>query len=252
MSSSPPQFKKVKHKDWDVFIAAGNMEIPNLDELLNSADTPVHVFRDDGRSRVTSFRYKDKNHVLRIPHEKNKRKWLRFRSLFMKGESHRLILNMSLLHSRGLPIPKPLLFMEHRKCGMIFESRAVYEMAEGHPVKKERESVDILRAWIKTVRALHEAGFVHRDPNLNNFLVDDGRICMIDCSSIRPLKFRLQVMYDLVLMKNSAPDFFKKEYPEYYSKPLFKIALYFNNTEKTLRRAKGFLRRVFGIKRKYV
>jgi tRNA A-37 threonylcarbamoyl transferase component Bud32 len=252
MSSSSPQFRKEKYHNWNVFIILDNNAATSLEELLDSSESPFHVFRDDGRSRVTAFKYKDKDYVLRIPHEKNKRKWLRFRSLYMKGESRRLIMNMSVLHSRGLPVPKPLLYMERRRFGMIFESRAVYEMAWGHPVKKKRDSEDLLRAWVKTVMNLHKTGFIHRDPNLNNFLEDNGRIRMIDCSSVRPLRFRLQVMYDLVLVKNSAPDFFKKEMPEYYSKPLFRIALYFNNIEKSLRKIKGFLRNIFGIKRKYV
>lgn len=96
---------------------------------------------------------------------------------------------------RGLSLPKPILWGEHRAWGLLIEEYLVMERIEacvnlvealrreGQDPLKRRE---VLSATRQAISHLHEAGVYHGDLNSSNILLRaDGTAMVIDLASAR-------------------------------------------------------------------
>jgi tRNA A-37 threonylcarbamoyl transferase component Bud32 len=241
------QFTKSRFGPWSVYVFRQWQDRIDLDSFLKASEEPFALLRDDKRSYVAVFKYSNLPYVIKIPREKDSRRWIRFTTLYRIGEARRSLTSLAALAASGVPCPAPVLFMERRRRGMIVESRMFYEYVEGRPLKDDDYSL-----WIEAIKDLHAAGWVHRDPHTNNFLIKDSRIFLIDCSSARRYRNSFSQMYDFVLMKNNKPEIIAAQMPHLESNTAFLSAQTCNRIVKGQRKLKKYLRNFFGIKRKYL
>jgi tRNA A-37 threonylcarbamoyl transferase component Bud32 len=247
LTSDLSQFSGSSFGPWRVYVFRQWQDRIDPDSLLKASEEPFALLRDDKRSYVAVFKYNGLPYVIKIPREKDSRRWIRFTTLYRIGEARRSLINLAALAASGIPCPSPVLFMERRRRGMIVESRMFYQYVEGRPLNDDDYSL-----WIEAIKDLHAAGWVHRDPHTNNFLIKDSRVFLIDCSSARPYRNSFSQMYDFVLMKNDKPEIIAAEMPHLDSNPAFLAAQTCNRIVRGQRKLKRNLRNLLGIKRKYL
>jgi len=123
-----------------------------------------------------------------------------FKYLFSPSKGQKEFLIASQLERRGLPIPRPLGWMERVRKGWVKESYYLSE-AIGTGVSfieeaaKSREPNSI-HELARTVREFQEAGLFHRDLHGGNFLWEGGKLFLIDLHRAKlvtslPLRRRL-------------------------------------------------------------
>jgi len=113
--------------------------------------------------------------------------------LFSPSKGQKEFLIASQLEGRGLPIPRPLGWVERVRKGWVQES---YYLCEGigtgvsfiEEAMKSREPRSI-HELAKTVRKFQEAGLFHRDLHGGNFLWEDENLFLIDLHRARIVKF---------------------------------------------------------------
>ena len=75
----------------------------------------LEILKDDKRSLVMLIDINKNKYVLKVPREKNKRKWQRFISIFRGGESMREFLQLEKLKKYNFNAPAPLIAIEEKK-----------------------------------------------------------------------------------------------------------------------------------------
>ncbi len=112
--------------------------------------------------------------------------------LFSPSRGQREFLIASQLERRGLPVPRPLGWMERVRKGWVKESYYLSEaigtgisFIEEAAKSKEPHSIHELA---KTVRKFQEAGLFHRDLHGGNFLWQDDNLFLIDLHRAKLVK----------------------------------------------------------------
>ncbi len=95
----------------------------------------------------------------------------------------------------------------------------------------------------RTLKHLHDRGWVHRDPHVRNFLKHGGEAGIIDCAKARPWRSGYARRYDLVLLNKCCPGA-RAFYPGFStSDSLYVLAQWHNNWivrwRRIKRRARG-------------
>ncbi len=159
---------------------------PGVDTLLSTLEGErVEVLRDSDRSRVIRLRCLPQapgrlDCVAKQPRWHDRRRWIRFTTLWRKGEALRTFSAWMELSALHWPAPRPLAALERRCCGMVFESWLLYEFVEGESVSEAH--------WpliVQALQSLHSAGFCHRDPHLANWLIHNGEVRALDINPAR-------------------------------------------------------------------
>lgn len=162
--------------------------------------TVLKTLKDDKRSLVELIRINGKRYVLKIPREKNNRKWQRFISLFRGGESMRECEQLEKLILNGFSAPRPFLALEKRIFGMIFDSLSISEYIESRP--STEKDIDII---CNSLKEIHIKGFLHGDSQIENFLIADNRVYLIDCKLLKNIYGKFGEMYEYIYLKESCP-----------------------------------------------
>lgn len=93
---------------------------------------------------------------------------------------------------RGLPVPKPLGWIERRRFGLLQESIYLSEAVRSEAVSAEEVLKDapsgVIQRFAQTVRAIHDGGIYHLDLHAGNLLWDGERFLLIDLHRARILK----------------------------------------------------------------
>jgi tRNA A-37 threonylcarbamoyl transferase component Bud32 len=112
--------------------------------------------------------------------------------LFLPSKGQKEFLIASQLERKGLPIPRPLGWMERVRKGWVKESYYLSEaigtgvsFIEEAAKSREPHSIDELA---RTVREFQDAGLFHRDLHGGNFLWEDGKLCLIDLHGAKLVK----------------------------------------------------------------
>lgn len=158
----------------------------------------LRVLKDDNRSLVQLVRINGKRYVLKVPREKNKRKWQRFISIFRGGESMRECNQLEKLIFNGFYAPKPFLAIEKKVFGMTVDSLSVSEYIESR-----EGTVKDLDMICRTLDEIHAKGFLHGDSQIQNFLVADNRIYLIDCKLSKNIYGKFGKMYEYIYLEES-------------------------------------------------
>ena len=144
-------------------------------EYIDSSFQPIKVLKNDKRSLVFMVEAGGVKYVVKNPRDKNRRLWIRFLTLFRKSEAAMALTSMEILLSLGIPTTKPIALFEKNRFGMVVEGWMVYEYFEASPI----ETSDIKKSY-ELLCNLHQSGFLHGNPQEQNFLRFNDAIATID------------------------------------------------------------------------
>lgn len=188
-----------KRKDGKYYIYYNKKDAVDFYTRIKAKDyTILKTLKDDNRSLVEVIRINGKRYVLKIPKEKNKRKWQRFISLFRGGESMRECEQLEKLMLNGFNAPRPYLALEKRIFGMTIDSLSISEYIESRP--STEKDIDMI---CNSLKEIHTKGFLHGDSQIENFLINDNRIYLIDCKLLKNIYGKFGEMYEYIYLKES-------------------------------------------------
>lgn len=117
-----------------------------------------------------------KNVVLKIPREKNERKWQQFLSIFRGSEAKREFYNCKLIEKNGFLGAKPLVAVEKKHGILVIDSYFVLSYIEGR-----HASFNDIDTVLQTLYHIHDEGYTHGDAQLANFMIKEKKVYVIDC-----------------------------------------------------------------------
>ena len=178
-----------------------NKEFKELIKLKDTKRNFVSVIEIDNKKYV----YKEPRNEYRIPQRK-------LMTLFKKGEVLTTLVNVNNLINIGFEeFIKPLAAVVLRDKGMICFSFLLMEYCEGI---EDRKYLDLI---VKTMEKIHKVGYYHGDFNPGNFLLEDGKIRIIDTQGKKMLFGNYRAHFDMLTMSMDSYD--EMIYP--YKKNIF-------------------------------
>ena len=160
----------------------------------------IKELKNNSRSHVFLIDFEGEKAILKSPREKNTRKWIRFTTLYRRGEAFRAIQNLEKLTALGLETNTPLMAMEKRCLGMVVDSWLLYKFTTGKTCDESH-----YQSIVKTLKAFHDKNLLHGDAHVNNFLTTDHGIIILDANPIKPLFGNISKYYEYLYLKKSAP-----------------------------------------------
>ena len=177
--------------------------------LENKTYKTIKILKEDNRSIVKLIQIGSEELVLKIPVEKNTKKWQRFISLFRSGESSREFLNLEKILKNNFLGAKPYFAIESKKMGMTINSCILMEYIKGSTGKIE--DLEIISA---TLNQIHEKGYLHGDSQLSNFMLAEGKAYLIDTKLIKNIYWKFGNTYEFIYLEESC----NEDIGEYYNK----------------------------------
>ena len=160
----------------------------------------LEILKDDKRSLVMLIDINKNKYVLKVPREKNKRKWQRFISIFRGGESMREFLQLEKLKKYNFNAPAPLIAIEEKKLGMTYDSFIISEY-----IKSREATIQDLEVVTTCLNDIHKKGFLHGDSQLTNFLIKDNKVYLIDSKLLKNKYGKFGIMYEYIYLQESCP-----------------------------------------------
>ena len=180
-------------------------EIEFLKIILDKKYNTIKILKDDKRSLVEIIEINEGKFVLKIPKEKNNRKWQRFVNIFRGSDSFRNYHTMDKLEEIGISSTKALFAAEIRS-PFVTDSFLIMELLEGEYIGSE----DYQRV-IKELSNIHSKGYLHGDSQIQNFMLKDDKIYSIDLRLQKNIYGNIGKMYEFIYLRESC-----KEIDEYY------------------------------------
>ncbi len=180
-------------------------EIEFLKIILDKKYNTIKILKDDKRSLVEIIEINEGKFVLKIPKEKNNRKWQRFVNIFRGSDSFRNYHTMDKLEEIGINSTKALFAAEIRS-PFVTDSFLIMELLEGEYIGSE----DYQRV-IKELSNIHSKGYLHGDSQIQNFMLKDDKIYSIDLRLQKNIYGNIGRMYEFIYLRESC-----KEIDEYY------------------------------------
>ena len=192
---------KTTYKGWRVIFSGDQWLYGLMDDIIAGKDVPIEKeVKNSARSRVLLLDHAGKKMILKSPREKNKRKWIRFTTLYRRGEAFKAIDNMVKLERLGIQSNRPLLAMEKRRFGMVVDSWMLYEYLPGE-VCRESNYPDV----VKKLKEIHAKHILHGDAQIENFLISGNHVLTIDCNPKKALFGNISRFYEYFYLERSAP-----------------------------------------------
>lgn len=207
-----------KYKNWK-YICNDKINIKFIENILEKKYEDIKVLKDDKRSLVKIIKMNDKNYVLKIPREKNKRKWQRVINIFRGSDSFRNFKMMEKLKKMGILSTEAVLALEKRNPFLV-DSLLIMELLEGEKIT-EKNYLDV----IETLKKLHLKGYLHGDSQIQNFMLKNGEIYLIDLRLQKNIYGSIGRMYEFVYLRESCKNI-DNYYDSIRNKISFKIAVY--------------------------
>ncbi len=192
-------------------------EIDFLKIILEKNYKTIKKLKDDKRSLVEIIELNEEKFVLKIPKEKNNRKWQRFVNIFRGSDSFRNYQTMEKLEKIGINSTKAIFSAEKRN-PFVVDSFLVMELLEGNPIEEK----DYPRV-IEELNKIHLKGYLHGDSQIQNFMKKDNEICMIDFRLQRNIYGNIGRMYEYIYLRESCKEI-DKYYDNIRNRVSFKIA----------------------------
>jgi len=190
-----------RYKEWNVLNAGDKYMNDYIDDIINIKNINIlKELKNNKRSLVLLVNYMGKKYVLKSPREKNRRKWIRFATLFRKGEAFKTIINMEKLNNMGIKTNIPVMAIEKRVFGMVFDSWIVYEYFDSQQCKENTFSL-----VVQQLKKIHSKNMLHGDPQIKNFLYDGNEVITIDCNPKRIRFGEISKAFEYLYLEKSAP-----------------------------------------------
>lgn len=203
-----------------------------IDAILSGSIDVVEVYKANNSSYTAKFICNGEKWVIKIPLGRNRKKFVRFFSLFRNSEPFRRYDHMFTLGHLGLNGPSAVLAAEKRSFGMVTDSFLVYKFIDGRrPVHGEEKLV------LNALSRLHQIGYTRKDAKPENFLIAGGEVYFVDFKLSNPFFFR-NMRINLELAKFLRESLFSIEHLENATKmtPTFRIAVFCDKLLLQLRR----------------
>lgn len=202
--SSELSMKSKEYNNWN-FI--GNIESGKdmLSLILEKKYEDISILKDDKRSLVKIIKMNGNNYVLKVPREKNNRKWQRIINIFRGSDSFRSFQMMNKLEGLGIESTKAIIAAEKRT-PFVVDSLLVMDLLNGEEIHKEY--------YLKVIEKLgdiHKKGYLHGDSQIQNFMLKDDKIYSIDLRLQKNIYGSIGEMYEFIYLRESC-----KEIDEYY------------------------------------
>lgn len=208
--------KKEKYRGWNcIFNEKADFEF--IDAVLNKNYEDIKILKDDKRSLVKLIKINSIEYVLKIPREKNNRKWQRFVNIFRGSDSFRNFYMMKKLKEIGIKSTEGVIALEKRT-PLVVDSILVMKFLEGEEVKEND-----YRKVVEAIDLIHSKGYLHGDSQIQNFMIKNGEVYSIDLRLQKNIYGSIGRMYEFIYLRESCPqiDFL---YNDIKNKLGFKIA----------------------------
>jgi heptose II phosphotransferase len=171
-----------------------------IEAILNKTYRLKKTLKDSSRSMVYQIDIDHEVLIFKQPVEKNTRKWIRFTTLMRKSEALQSCLSMVKLQEINIHTNKPLVVLEKKVMGLVIDSWYICSYVAGDScVESDYPEV------IDTLKVIHNAGYLHGDPQIRNFLKTKSGIQVID-TKLSYAWNALQKHLEFVYLNNSIND----------------------------------------------
>ncbi len=208
----------------------------SVEHVLSILESPSAILHDNSRGSVYVIHHHGYTFIAKRSKRQERNVWMQLTSLYRKGEGARTLHNLSKLYARGLPVPQPVLILEKIRFACVVVSWSLYSYVEGEACTCA--DAPQIAALLKRI---HQEGWVHRDPHVQNFLKHESQFSIIDCARARPWRSRYAQMDDLVLLNNCCPGIVP-HYGISASSLLYRLAKAQNNLLQCWRQIKRIIR----------
>ena len=224
-----------KIKKDNIRIYLENEKYSKLAELiLQGGYKVIKLLKNDQRSRVELIEYEKEKLVLKTPLEKDRRQWQRILSVFRGSSSKREYENCNKILSEGFLGAEPVLVIEKKKGPFVTESSFVSGFIEG-----QEGNFQNLKEIGEELDKIHQAGYLHGDSQLVNFMVSDEGVYLIDCKLKKNIFGKFGNRYEFIYLEESCPeniDIYEKNDIYYAGARLLNIYLHWwGRTRKKLK-----------------
>ena len=192
-------------------------EIDFLKIILDKNYKTIKILKDDKRSLVEIIEINEGKFVLKVPREKNTRKWQRFVNIFRGSDSLRNYETMNKLEEMGINSTKAV-FAAEKRSPFVTDSFLIMNVLEGKCIGSE----DYPRV-INELSNIHSKGYLHGDSQIQNFMRKDNMIYMIDLRLQKNTYGSLGEMYEFIYLRESCKEI-DKYYDSIRNRISFKVA----------------------------
>ena len=191
---------KEKYEEWNVLYTGEKYLYDFIDNIIYSKNLIIlKELKNDQRSLVLLVTLMGKKLILKSPLEKNRRKWIRFTTLFRNGEAFKTILNMEKLNNVGIRTNNPVMAIEKRVFGMVSDSWILFEYEEGERCTKKNYAL-----VVNKLKEIHAKNMLHGDAQIRNFLYNGKEVVTIDCNPKRIWLGNISKAYEHIYLEKSA------------------------------------------------
>lgn len=216
----------------------------DVTQVLAFLRSPGDLIQEHDRGWVYRGQAAGRAIVVKRSKTQERRAWPILTSVYRGGEGSRTFRNLTRLERAGVAVPAPIFALERRRAGFVVESWHACEYLDGMACT----CADAPRVAV-ALRALHDRGWVHRDPHVKNFLRAGDTIRVIDWSKAQPWRSTYARRYDLVLLNKCCPGA-AAFYPEFDEADVpYRLARRHNAWIVGWRRVKRLVRARLGIRR---
>ncbi|QSE97817.1 lipopolysaccharide core heptose(II) kinase RfaY [Fulvivirga lutea] len=241
------QLNRLKYKNWTL-ISAPDVGVEDAKELFHTVQDSkfetCEVLKDNQRSEVKRIKVSDNDFVLKIPKEKNSRFWIRFLTLFRKGEAQKNLKSMMILKNIGVKTTNPILAAEKRSFGMVVDSWLLYQFVDGRSCLNQPETY---KKVIDTLESIHQYGFIHGDPQIRNFIQKDSDIYVIDANPQKAGMTGFDFGYEWAYLRKSDKGI-QPILDDLIDSKWYKFAIWYDKVDRKLARLRKRVKKVFGVK----
>lgn len=232
------QYKDIKK--WKL-IYNSDIDIDHLSlfyKILEKSTKNNKTLKDNYNSKILKCDFNNECITIKYPIDRNTRKWIRFTTLFRKGESYKNFMAFYKLKKLKINVPTPILIAELRKFGMVFDSFVVYKYINGNTFS--RKNYNHYGEIIKIIKQLHYHNLVHGDAHTENFIYSNKTFA-IDVKAKKAYFGKLskiwdyvQLSYNDIKIENYFPEI-SSSYLYKFAKKLDKLKDKFNITKKKIK-----------------
>ena len=204
------------------------------EEIMSLVEREGEILKDNERSLVKVIEVNGEKILIKQPRNKNRRKWIRFLTLFRQSEVISNLKSMEILNKNNILSNIPLFAVEYKKLGMVVDSYAFYTYLPGKVVGEEEAG-----KVIELLKKIHKLGYIHGDTQKRNFLEYQSKLFTIDSNLKRKKLGKISENLEYIGFAvdiNSAYEYINT--PDLW----YKFAKFIYETQRSKRRIKNKIR----------
>jgi len=206
-------------------------------KILNKEFKEIIKLKDTKRNFVSVIEIDNKKYVYKEPRNEYRIPQRKLMTLFKKGEVLTTLINVNKLINMGFgEFIRPLAAVVQRKNKMILFSFLLMEYCEG------KENRNYIEKIIEVMKKIHKVGYYHGDFNPGNFLIENGKVRILDTQCKKMYFGNYRAHYDMITMKYDS--YAEMIYP--YKKNIFYYFAYFIKRYKRLK----FIEKIGALKKR--